>query len=207
MVHVPEPLYSRLLEVREVLMFSFDLELLAEPVDAKEYATPAPWLPAFTVPGADAIVFGRDAMGGIYVASEYATPARTRCFHLDTSGHVVVLGDGLEEAVTLVIAVPYWRELVARCQSGNVDAMRAAAAELEREVFDDLPALPEARDYLQSLLALPPPSSEPIARLHELNQGVNAITVLSPHGWRYESPLAPAPREAPPPPAYAWGQS
>lgn len=196
MVHVPEPLFSRLLDVREVLMFSFDLELLEQPVDAREYATPAPWLPAFTVPGADAAVVGRDAMGGLYVTCEYAVPRATRCLHLDTAGHVVLLGEGLQEAVTLVISVPYWRELVSRGPASNLEAMRTAAAELEREVFDDLPALPEARDYLQALLALPPLRSDPVARLHELNQRGNGVTVLSPHGWRYESPLATAPRGA-----------
>ena len=81
MLQVPEPLFSRLLEVREVLMFSFDFELLEQPVDAQAYTTPSPWLPAFTVPGAHAVVVGRDAMGGLYVLCEFASPSSTpkRC--------------------------------------------------------------------------------------------------------------------------------
>ena len=35
-----------------------------------------------------------------------------------------------------------------------------------------------------------------MARLYELNRASDSITVLSPHGWRYESPLAHASQAA-----------
>lgn len=196
MLQVPEPLFSRLLEVREVLMFSFDFELLEQPVDAQAYTTPSPWMPAFTVPGARAAVVGRDAMGGLYVLCEFASPPATRCVHLDTSGHVVVLGESLQEAVSLLIEVPYWRELLARDTANRLDSMRVEAQELEREVFDDLPNLPEARAYLQTFFAFAPAATDPVARLYELNRASDSITVLSPHGWRYESPVAHPPQAA-----------
>jgi hypothetical protein len=187
MVHVPELLLSRLLEVREVLMFSFDLEVLEQPLEAEAYATPSPWLPAFTVPGARAAVVGRDAMGGLYVACEFSS-SRSPCFlHLDTCGQVVLLGESLQEAVAILVALPYWRELIAQCPSGSFDAMRAQAVQLEREVLEDLPALPASRGYLFEFLALPA-LPNPLARLCELNDAKNAVTVMSPHGWRYESP-------------------
>lgn len=177
-------------------MFSFDFELLERPVDAEEYTTPSPWLPAFTVPGASAAVIGRDAMGGLYVLCEFSAPRATRCVHLDTSGHIVVLGESLQEAVWLLVAVPYWRELLARDAANSLDAMQTAARELEREVFDDLPNLPEARAYLQAFFAFAPPTSDAVTRLYELNRASDSITVLSPHGWRYESPLAAAAQAA-----------
>lgn len=187
MVQVPELLMGRLLEVREVLMFSFDFELLEPPLDAEAYATPSPWLPAFTVPGARAVVVGRDAMGGLYVTCEFFS-ARAPCFlHLDVSGQVALLGESLQEAVAILVALPYWRELLAQCPPASVDVMRARAAHLERELLDDLPALPSSREYLLEFLALSA-TPDPLARLCELNGPSNFVMVMSPHGWRYESP-------------------
>jgi len=189
MVHVPELLFSRLLEVREVLMFSFDFELLEHPLDPAEYTTPSPWLPAFTLPGASATVVGRDAMGGVYLTCEFASVGSRCCLHLDTRGHVVLLGETLQDAVSLLVALPYWRELLVESSSAGLDAMRAHAFRLEREVCEDLPALPEARVYLQHFLGFPA-LADPLGRLDELMARTDSVTVLSPHGWRYESPAA-----------------
>lgn len=195
MVALPEPLLRRLLEVREVLMFSFDFELLESPLGSEAYATPSPWLPAFLVPGAESAVIGRDATGGVYVSCESARGGRSCCLHIDTRGHAVPLGEDLEQALALVLALPYWHQLLSECPSGELQAMYAAAERLEHEVCDDLPALPAARDDLRSFLQLPA-LADPVRRLHELAViQREPVTVLSPHGWRYESPI---PRPAAP---------
>lgn len=190
----PEAFRSRLLEVREVLMFSFDFELLEHSVGAEVYETPAPWVPAFLVPGATSTVIGRDATGGVYVLCEF--PQRPSvCLHIDTRGYATSLGPTLEQAVNLLVALPYWHELLAH--AGTLDQMRALAADLEQQVCDDLAALPSARDYLQSFLGLPK-LEDPVRHLYELSVlQPEPVTVLSPHGWRYQSPvrahsLAPA---------------
>jgi hypothetical protein len=189
MDHVAESLLTRLLEVREVLMFSFDFEVMEQPLDVEAYTTPSPWVPAFTLPGASAAVMGRDAMGGVYVTCDFSAAHSACCLHLDTQGHVVLLGESLEEAVALVVALPYWHELLLGSPSVTLPALRERAAHLEQEVCDDLPALREARDYLREFLSLPP-LVDPLARLHELTTQTESLTVLSPHGWRYESPAA-----------------
>jgi hypothetical protein len=188
----PEPLLSRLREVRDVLMFSFDFELLEAPLGPEDYATPAPWLPAFVVPGALATVIARDAMGGVYLSCEFSTGRAARWVHLDTRGHVVALGNDLEQVIALIVAIPYWHQLLLECPSGTLDAMREVALRLDREVNEDLPALADARQYLLSLLDLPV-FADPVRHLHDqVFAPGGAVTVLSPHGWRYESPIARA---------------
>jgi hypothetical protein len=199
MVPLPKPFLSRLLEVREVLMFSFDFELLDQPLETAAYTTPSPWLPAFTLPGVSAEVIGRDAMGGVYVAYQSTPSGGVCCLHLDTRGHVVLLGGSLQEAVALLVALPYWHELLLESDSVGLEAMREHAEALERDVCDDLPALPDARDYLRSFLSLPE-LIDPVARLCELTAEADAVTVLSPHGWRYEAPVVRARRASEPPP-------
>lgn len=173
-------------------MFCFDLEVFQRPGGVEAYATPAPWLPAFVVPAANTSVLGRDALGGVYVSCELAQSHQRCCLHIDTQGHFASLGDTVEQAVALVVALPYWHQLLDECPSGELDAMRALAIRLEHETCEDLPDLPLARQDLRGFLELPS-LADPVGRLHELSVAQAAlVTVLSPHGWRYESPIARA---------------
>jgi hypothetical protein len=183
-----KPWLSRLLDVREVLMFSFDFELLEPPLNADAYASPSPWLPAFSIANATSSIVGRDATGGVYVTCELPH-GRPLCLHIDTTGQVAPLGERLIDALAILVALPYWHQLFADCPSGDLQAMRALAEELEREVCEDLPALPAAREELRGFLELPA-LADPVQRLHELaSERGNEVAVLSPHGWRYVAPM------------------
>src|SRR5689334_9334748 len=122
-----EPFWNRLLEVWDVLAYTFDFEVFPRALDSDAYASPAPWLPSFVVPGATVSVVARDGIGGVYVYCERVCSERgqTRCcLHIDTRGHAVWLGDDLEQALALVIALPHWPELLAQCPSGELSALR-----------------------------------------------------------------------------------
>jgi hypothetical protein len=182
-----QPWWSRVLEVRDVLAFSFDLELFERPLGADAYATPAPWVPAFVVPDATVSVVARDATGGVYVCCEQR---RVRCYlHVDTRGHAVHLGDDVQQLLALIVELPYWPELLAQCPSGELSAMRERAIGLEEEAREDLYQLPAAREELRAFLELPT-LDDPVLRLYELAVQTPApVTLYSPHGWRYESPI------------------
>lgn len=208
MRELPEAFWSRVLEVRDVLAFSFDFEAFDRPLGPEAYATPSPWHPAFVVPGAMVSVVGRDAMDGAYVRCE--RDRQSCCLHIDPRGNAACLGDDVRQALALIVALPYWRELLAQypsgeypsgeclsgeCPSGDLGpsgdlaVMRARALPLERQACEDLFELPAARRELQAFLELPE-LADPIRRLHELAVAESPpVTVWSPHGWRYESPL------------------
>jgi hypothetical protein len=182
-----EPFWTRVLEVRDVLAFSFDFDVFEHALGSEAYATPAPWLPAFVVPAATVSVVARDGTGGAYVCCERGQ--KRCCLHVDTRGHAVSLGDDVRQALALLIALPYWPELLAQCQSGELSSMRELAPRLEQEACDDLYDLPDARLDLTSFLELPP-LADPVLRLHQLAvEQTLPVTVWSPHGWRYESPI------------------
>lgn len=190
-----EPFRGRLFEVWDVLAFTFDLELFERALGSEAYATPAPWLPAFVVPDATVSVIGRDGTGGVYVYCERG--AESCCLHIDTRGNVVCLGADVQQAVALVVALPYWPELLAQCPSGDLAALRELAPNLEQQACEDLPALPEARLDLQGFLELER-FDDPVLRLHELAvERLPPVTVWSPHGWRYESPARVVEQRAP----------
>jgi hypothetical protein len=184
---LPQPFWSRVQEVWDVLAFTFDFEVFERALGSEAYATPSPWLPAFVVPEANVAVVGRDGTGGVYVCCERE---RERCcLHINTRGNAVCLGEEVQPAVALIVALPYWQELLAQCPSGELSALRALAVRLEQEACEDLPALPAARQELQEFLQLPE-LADPVLRLHELSvERAPPVSVWSPHGWRYESPI------------------
>lgn len=185
-----QPFWSRVLEVRDVLAFSFDFDVFDRPLDAGAYATPAPWLPAVVVPEATVSFVARDATGGVYVCCEHL---RLRCYlHVDTRGHAVYLGDDLQQMLALIVELPYWPELLAQCPSGELSDLRERLLGLEEEARDDLYQLPAARQELKEFLELPA-LDDPVLRLHQLAVATPApVTLYSPHGWRYESPIRAA---------------
>jgi len=175
------------LEVRDVLAFTFDFEVFERALGSDAYSTPSPWLPAFVVPGVAVSVVGRDGTGGVYLCCERGQ--ERCCLHVDTRGNAVCIGSDDEQALALLVALPYWPELLAECPSGELAALREVAPRLEQEACEDLPALPAARQELRAFLELPE-LQDPILRLYELAvQQAAPVTVWSPHGWRYESPI------------------
>ena len=191
---LPEPFWSRLLEVWDVLAFTFDFEVFESALGSEAYATPSPWLPAFVVPGASVSVVGREGTGGVYVCCERGQ--KLCCLHIDPRGNAVCIGDDVQQAVALLVALPYWPELLEQCPSGELSALREIAQRLEQEACEDLPALPAARQELQAFLELPA-LGDPVLRLHQLAvEQAPPVTVWSPHGWRYESPIRSVERRA-----------
>ena len=185
MVDLDESLHSRLLEVREVLMYSFDFEVLVEPLPPEVFGSPSRWLPAFSVVDADWIAVARDAIGGVFVVCE-REGGRQCCLHVDTQGHAVVVGKTLAEAVTLVILLPYWRELLTD-SAGDLTTMQRVAEEQEQTIALDFPAIPAARADLLTTLRLER-WTNPVARLYDLAVRSPApVSVMSPHGWQYQS--------------------
>jgi hypothetical protein len=178
--------WRRVLEVSDVLVYTFDLEIFERPLGAEAYATESPWLPAFVVPQASVSVVARNAMGSVYAWCE--REQAQACLHIDTRGTVAYLGDDLREVVALVVALPYWPEVLAQCNAGELASMRDAARRLEQETCEEHYALPAARQELQDFLQLPV-LVDPVQRLHDLAIQPLPVTVSSPHGWRYQSPI------------------
>lgn len=185
MVALDEALHRRLLEVREILMYSFDFEVLAEPLTPERFEAPSRWLPAFRVLDADWVAIGRDAMGGVFVLCEMTAGSQC-CLHVDPQGHIAVVGRTLHEAVTLIVLLPYWRELLT-ASAGDLTTMQRVAAAQEQEIAREFPQIPAARADLVASVRLER-VVDPVARLHEVAvRQPPPVSVMSPHGWQYQS--------------------
>jgi hypothetical protein len=135
--------FVQLCEVRDVLTYSFDWELL-----------PAPRAPEwFRCVDAgrrelECLVVGADATAGAYAVA--GTGEQRRVLHIDQLGRVRVLGKELMGAVGLVVALPCFRELDELPLDASLDVLRVRAAQLEAEVQSDIVQLVDARQWLLS---------------------------------------------------------
>ncbi|GII58095.1 hypothetical protein Pth03_64840 [Planotetraspora thailandica] len=96
-----------------------------------------------------------DASGGTYFLCGPAGTTRPVLF-ADSEGQATLMAADLVEAITLIAAHPYWRDLL----HGH------SADEMEEMMSEDDPDYPVARAELISLLGVTPPSAEEaVARL------------------------------------------
>jgi len=181
----PEEFWNRVLEVRDVLVYTFDVEVLDRPLRFEEYARESPGLPAFEVAGARLTVVARSGLGAVYARWEAEQEAGF--LYIDARGVVTRLDHELRDVLALVVALPYWPELVELGAAAALPALRQQAERLEREVCDDLYALPAAREELLSFLELPV-VADPVRHLHELAAQPPPVRVQSTHAWLFESP-------------------
>lgn len=189
----PEELWNRVLEVRSVLSYTFDLEVLDHPLSLEDYAHETPGVPAFVVPDASVAVVARSGLEAVYARWEAGPEAGF--LYIDARGTVVRLEREFREVLALVVTLPYWPELVALGVAADLAALREQAERLEGEVCDDLYALPAARQELLSFLELPV-LADPVRHLYELAAQAPPVVVQSTHGWLFESPGSSAHHEA-----------
>jgi hypothetical protein len=148
-------------EIREMLL-RFDFE----PMDNAEYGPV--WFE--TAPLKPFDVVAQRGSGCVYAT---IGPER-HVVLVTTEGRAGVVAGSLRECLELVIAHPYWQEVVSRC-NGDLEAMRRTfrddIEELEEEALDDDPDIEEFRSILRERLGLGIPE-DPGGSLH------HALTVL-----------------------------
>lgn len=139
-----------------VLAYSFDFELLRSPQTPDRYS----------VAGRQTQAHACDATEGQYASCKGSPDPVPLWIYVGTDGRAGVIALSFAELVGLVVALPYWHDILRFSARGNLDEMWRAAAMLERDTLEDFPDLPAARTYLTTGLQLPA-LSDPVAALHQ----------------------------------------
>jgi hypothetical protein len=130
----------------------------------------------FTVDGVQTIrPIGRDGAGGVFAL----LPPLQRVLYVSSEGQAGIVAADFDEFVQLIVACPYWQDLLKYSAGGSLAEMRRAAAALQ-SAFDDDEDIKEARDFLSSELDLTEPA-DPVGALHRAVSAA-AITVRAPDG-------------------------
>jgi hypothetical protein len=138
-------------EVLEQLSWTFELRFAT---DDKEPV----W---FSVDGVEGIRrIARNGAGGVFAL----VSGSPRVLYISSEGAAGVVAADLDEFIAVVMACPYWHDLLKFSGSGNLDEMRRAATVLELGTVDD-DELEEARALLKSELGLAD-LADPVGALH-----------------------------------------
>jgi hypothetical protein len=153
-------------EVVERLCWSFDFR----PQTDREQTG---W---FTVDGVQAIrPIGRDGAGGIFAL----LPPLQRVLYVSSEGQAGIVAADFDEFLQLIMACPYWQDLLKYSAGGSLAEMRRAATALQT-AFEDDDDINEARDFLNSELNLAAPA-DPVGALHRAVSG-SGITIRASDG-------------------------
>jgi hypothetical protein len=136
----------------------------------------------FTVEGSrDITVIARDGSGGVF-ATVASSPW---VFHASSEGQAGVIAKNVDEFVTLVVACPYWRDLLHFAGGGSLQEMRRAQPVLEASWLDDSDDNEAMREHLIAAIGITPPD-DPVGLLFG-----NVTTRLAFQHAEDDSPLEP----------------
>jgi hypothetical protein len=125
-----------------------------------------PW---FTVDGIDSPrQIGSDGSGGAFVL----LPSQN-VLYVSSEGRAGIIAESFEAFVQLVVARPYWLDILKFSAGGDLPEMRHAADELEA-TLDDEDDVNEAREEIRRGLDLPD-TSDPVGALYDAVAASDAI--------------------------------
>jgi hypothetical protein len=115
----------------------------------------------FTVDGIKTVQpIGEDGSGGVFAL----LPPSQRVLYVSSEGQAGIIAASLDEFIQLLMACPYWQDILKYSANGQLAEMRRAALALEatHEPDDDFE---EARAFLINELGLAKPD-DPVGALH-----------------------------------------
>ncbi|WP_027530755.1 hypothetical protein [Bradyrhizobium sp. WSM3983] len=125
-----------------------------------------PW---FTIDGVESIQqIGSDGSGGAVVL----LPSQN-VLYVSSEGRAGVIADNFEAFIQLVVARPYWLDILKFSVGGDLQEMRRAADALEA-TLDDEDDVNEAREEIRMRLNLPG-ADDPVGALYEAVAASDAI--------------------------------
>ena len=124
----------------------------------------------FVVDGIPAVrQIGEDGAGGIIAL----LPPTQRVLYVTSEGQAGIIAADLEAFIQLIVAYPYWEDLLSYSGNGQLDEMRRAAAAME-VTLDDADEIDEAREALREMFSLAEPD-DPIDALHQAVSGSDVV--------------------------------
>ena len=123
----------------------------------------------FTIDGVESPrQLGSDGSGGAFVL----LPARN-VLYVSSEGRAGIIAESFEAFVQLVVARPYWLDILKFSAGGDLEQMRRAADALEA-TLDEEDEVNEAREEIRMRLDMPE-SHDPVGALYEAVAASGAI--------------------------------
>jgi len=131
------------------------------------------------------VVVGSEGTGGVFLAYGTGEPESLPILHGTSEGQSGRVASNLTEWLAILMAIPYWRDLLKFSGGGQVDEMRRAAVFLEKEYEEDFDDLPIARRKIMDALPIPT-LDDPIQVLHDRVHATDCVLIAE-DGYEYET--------------------
>jgi len=145
--------------------FDFSLERAD---DDTEWIQLAPQQPFTVIAG--------EGTGGVFLAYGDGILESLPILHGTSEGQAGRVASNLTEWLAILMAVPYWRDLLKFSAGGQLDEMRKTAIFMEIEYADDFADLPVARQRIMDILPIPT-LDDPIKVLHDNVNATDCVLV------------------------------
>ena len=130
------------------------------------------------------LVIAGESTGGAFVAYGNGDFDLMPILYVTSEGQAGKVASNLSEFLAIVLAVPYWQDLLKFSGGGDLAEMRRTAA-LVHENYAEDEIVTRAKTRLMKVLAIQE-ISDPIELFHH-NVDTTDCTVVAEDGWRYES--------------------
>lgn len=131
------------------------------------------------------IVVAGDGTGGVFLAYGCGDTAFQPILYATSEGQAGRVASNLTEFLAILLAVPYWFDLLKFSSNGDLMEMRKTALFMEREYAEDYPDLSEASRRIIKSLQLPH-IDDPIKVIHDSVHATDC-TLIADDGWHYDS--------------------
>jgi len=163
-------------DVVNVLGWPFDFEV-CEP-----YLLSSDWPISLSE---ELVVLAEDGSGGAYTILENLDPDKSPVIFLSSEGQAGSVAANLTEFLSLLVALPYWRDLLKFSSGGQLNEMKKAAIFLQAEILEDEPKIKNKMKVISKALKLPE-LIDPIKTLFgSVNTGI-ALDIKASDGSEYD---------------------
>lgn len=132
------------------------------------------------------IVLAEDASGGAYTILDNIDPDKSSVIFLSSEGQAGKVAANLTEFLAVMVALPYWLDLLKFSAGGELEEMRKAVRFLEAEVTEDEPEMLIKRQLVADTLELPLLKDPVQVLFSSVNSGIT-VEIKASDGSPYES--------------------
>lgn len=137
------------------------------------------------VPHRPFLVIAGESTGGVFLAYDGGEAEPWPILYATSEGQAGCIAANLTEMVAMMMAAPYWRDLLKFSDAGNLTEMRKSAWLLEQDYLEEDAAISDARRRIMDGLPIPV-ITDPVKLLHD-RVGTTDCTLIADDGWHYES--------------------
>ena len=126
-----------------------------------------------------------EGTGGVFLAYGTGATETQPVLHGTSEGQAGRVASNLTEWLAILMAAPYWRDLLKFSGGGQLEEMRKTAIFMEQEYADDFPDLQDARRRIMNTLPIPA-LADPVKLLHDNVHATDCVLVAE-DGYEYRS--------------------